>query len=200
MQRLKAVAAVMVALALAVPACKRSDQARPHTPVEAATSWAKGRWRFSQSAGSPKAGWVEFAPGGRRGVIRVVDYACPPDTGCKTDGTFEVSEEVLTLHVRQWDSAPFKVRASAKTMEWIREGKVVVRLNLVPPPAAPSPDQKDRPLTCKKDGDCPKVLSCGPCKPDQPITSLHLRVQCYKNPCPGRKAYCNGDGICAVKP
>ncbi len=191
---------MMVALALAAPACKCSEQTGSGVLAEFTASWAKGRWRFSQSSGSPKAGWVEFAPEGHRGVIRVVDYACPPETGCKTDGTFEAGKAELTLHLRQWDSAPFKVHATEETMEWLRDGEVIVRLNRVSQPVTPSPEQEDLPLTCKKDADCPKVLSCGPCEPDQPITSLYLRVQCYKNPCPGRKAYCTGDGTCAVKP
>ncbi len=192
---------MVMALAMASPACKCSDQAGQRAPGEVAASWAHGRWKFSQSSRSPAAGWVEFAPEGRRGAIRVVDYACPPETGCKTDGTFKAGEDSITLQVRQWNDESFKVHTTDKAMEWTHDGEVIVRLSFIQPPAPPSPNQEeDRPLACKEDADCPRVLSCGPCKPDQPITSLHLRVACYKNPCPGREAYCTEDGICAVKP
>ena len=63
-------------------------------------------------------------------------------------------------------------------------------------PRAPEPSL-DTPVPCNVDSDCPH-LSCGPCKQGDPVTERFIRVNCYRNPCPGSTAVCRA-GVCVIK-
>jgi hypothetical protein len=163
--------------------------------------WTRKSWKFSRDAGLPSTGWIEFEPEGRKNAVRVVDFSCSSEPRCRFEGTFEATEGSIALHVHPWENASFEVRVAERAMEWTQNGVVVERFTWEPSPRlAPSEQSDDLPIRCGSDADCPKILACGPCTPNAPITSRHAMIECMVNPCPGHTAYCMPDGTCGVRP
>jgi hypothetical protein len=51
-------------------------------------------------------------------------------------------------------------------------------------------------VTCTTDADCPR-LACGPCTAGEVVTREHMRIKCFRNPCPGEVSTCQ-HGVCAA--
>jgi len=194
-------ATIVAVLAVAVmPLCKHSSDRSGERDAHP-SDWASKSWRFSRTRGLPSTGWIEFEPEHRTGAIRVVDLSCSTEPRCRFEGTFKASRDEIELHVHPWEDKSFKVRATDSVMEWTRDGVVIERFTHEPMPKVAPPERDlDDPIKCRSDTDCPTVLACGPCGPNQPVLNRHVRVNCTVNPCPGRQSYCTADRICAVKP
>lgn len=191
-------ALAVVALSL-VASCRCADTSSPQGT--ASSDWQHKSWKFSRDTGLPSTGWIEFEPDGRRGAIRVVDYSCSTEPRCRFEGTFKASADSIKLQVHPWENQSFDVRSTSNVMEWTRNGVVVERFTYEKQTRMPPPDPDlNLPIRCRSDGDCPRNLACGPCKPDETILNQHVRVNCTYNPCPGHRGYCRGDGVCAVAP
>ena len=69
-----------------------------------------------------------------------------------------------------------------------------------PKPIASVPEEKDTPIVCKSDADCPR-RACGPCTPGEVLmNNRRMSLSCALNPCTNSRSICGPKGLCIVHP